>query len=63
MPKVDDHLTKLQSELKAYDRELKVLHKNPETSYVEEGFSGISNAAMVFTSWDQINEDYRFPNM
>ena len=22
-------------------RELKVLHKNPETSYVEEGFSGI----------------------
>ena len=26
-------------------RELKVLHKNPEASYVEEGFSGISNKA------------------
>ena len=45
------------------DQELKVLHKNPETSYVEEGFSGIFNAAMVLTSWDQINEDLRFPKM
>ena len=26
---------------KGMDQELKVLHKNPETSYVDEGFSGI----------------------
>ena len=39
------------------DQGLKVLNRNPETSYVEEGFSGIKNAAMVLTSWDKINED------
>ena len=35
---------------KGMDQELKVLHKNPETSYDEEGFSDIYNAAMVLTS-------------
>ena len=40
-PKTNDMQTLVQSELKAQDHELKVLHKNPEASYVEEGFSGI----------------------
>ena len=39
------------------DHELKVLHKNPVTSYVEEEFSDIQNPAMVLTSWDKIIED------
>ena len=30
--------------------EAKSYHKNPETSYLEEGFSGIQNAAMVLIS-------------
>ena len=34
--------------------EPKSYHKNPETSYLEEGFSGIQNAAMVLISMDQI---------
>ena len=42
---------------KGMDQELKVLHRNPETSYVEEGFSGILNVAMVLTSWDKMDED------
>ena len=33
--------TEIQWCRKGMVRELKVLHKNPETSYVEEGFSGI----------------------
>ena len=39
------------------DQELKVLYKNPETSYDEEGFSDIYNAAMVLTSQDKNNKD------
>ena len=45
---------------KGMDQELIVLHKNPETSYVKEEFSGIQNAAMALTSRDHINEDLRF---
>ena len=51
------HAFQIQSELKAQDQELKVLHKNHETSYVEEQCSGILNAAMVLTSCDLINEE------
>ena len=43
--------------------ESKSYHKNPETSYLEEGFSGIQNTAMVLISSDQINEVWRFPKM
>ena len=34
--------------------EPKSYHKTPETSYLEEGFSGIQNAALALTSCDQI---------
>ena len=34
-----------------------------ETSYLQDGFLGIRNAAMALTSWDHINEDWRFPKM
>ena len=43
--------------------EPKSYHKNPKTSYLDEGFSGIQNAAMVLISRDQINEAWRFPKM
>ena len=56
-----DHFCK--SERKAMVGEAKSYHKNPETSYLEEGFSGIQNAAMVLISSDQINEVWRFPKM
>ena len=34
-----------------------------ETSYLQDGFLGIQNAAMALTSWDRINEDWRLPKM
>ena len=43
--------------------EAKSYHENPETSYHEEGISGIQNAAIALTCWDQNNEDGRFPKM
>ena len=43
--------------------EAKSYHKTPEASYIEEGFSGIHNAAMVLISSNQINEVWRFPKM
>ena len=55
--------TYIQSERKAMVGEPKSYHKNPKTSYLEEGFSGIQNAAMVLISRDQINEVWRFPKM
>ena len=34
-----------------------------ETSYLQDGSLGIQNAAMAMTSWDQINENWRFQKM
>ena len=51
----------VQSERKAMVGEAKSYHKNPKTSYLEEGFSGIQNAAMVLISREQIDEVWRFP--
>ena len=42
-------LSWLQSERKAMVGEAKSYHKNPETSYLEEGFSGIQNAAYAWS--------------
>ena len=50
------HTTYLQSERKAMVGEAKSYHKNPETSYLEEGFSGTQSAAMFLISREQINE-------
>ena len=30
---------------------------------IQEEFLGSQNAAVALTSWDQINEDWRFPKM
>ena len=32
-----------------------------ETSYLQDGFLGMLKAALILTSWDPINEDWRFP--
>ena len=41
--------------------EPKSYYKNPKTSYLEKGSSGIQNAAMVLISREQIDEVWRFP--
>ena len=53
----------IQSERKAIVGKPKSYHKNLKTSYLEEGFSGIENAAMILISRDQIIEVWRFPKM
>ena len=58
----EDHTYVLNTQGFIEDRcEIEV--KTPQSSYLEEGFSGIQNAAMVLISRDQINEAWRFPKM
>ena len=53
----------LQFERKAMVGDPKSYDKTPETSYLMEGFSGIQNADITLTSFDQRDEDWRFPKL
>ena len=56
--------TKLRNSIQSLKKGYKSLLNRPyETIHLEDRFSGIQQATIALTCWDQINEDWRFPTM